>query len=144
MTFRSVPSTLLFGIWSNKCDANLEDSDCWRMLLCIYSSNSFEVHSGSLNFRALLSDLLLLVYLLWHQLTQQLPFPRDNSGDNNGEKFFQSNIWIYLWHLGKNLTLILFKKVQIERIRICERFEIGPTMIVVMKLCFKVFSCQIF
>ena len=28
MAFRSVPTTLLFGIWSNKSDANLEDSDC--------------------------------------------------------------------------------------------------------------------
>ena len=27
MMFRSVPTTLLFGIWSNKSDANLENSD---------------------------------------------------------------------------------------------------------------------
>ena len=26
MAFRSVPTTLLFGIWSNKSDANLENS----------------------------------------------------------------------------------------------------------------------
>ena len=28
MAFQSVPTTLLFGIWSNKSDENLEDSDC--------------------------------------------------------------------------------------------------------------------
>ena len=36
MAFRSVPTTLLFGIWSNKSDANLENSDCTvRMLLFV-------------------------------------------------------------------------------------------------------------
>ena len=36
MAFRSVPTTLLFEIWSNKSDANLEDSDCTvRMLLFV-------------------------------------------------------------------------------------------------------------
>ena len=28
MAFQSVPTTLLLGIWSNKTDANLEDSAC--------------------------------------------------------------------------------------------------------------------
>ena len=36
MVFQLVPTTLLFGIWSNKSDANLEDSDCTvRMLLFV-------------------------------------------------------------------------------------------------------------
>ena len=36
MAFQSVPTTLLFGIWSNKSEANLEDSDCTlRMLLFV-------------------------------------------------------------------------------------------------------------
>ena len=43
MAFRSVPTTLLFGIWSNKSDANLEDSDCTvQMLLFISIVRSVE------------------------------------------------------------------------------------------------------
>ena len=37
MAFRSVPTTLLFGIWSNTSDANLEDSDCTVQMLLIVS-----------------------------------------------------------------------------------------------------------
>ena len=108
-----------------------------------HSHHSFVVHSGSLNFRALLSDLLLLVFCLQHQLTQQLPFPRDILGANNGEKFFQSNIWIYLWHLKKTFTNLWFDKIQIETFRICGRFEIGSSMKFVLNLWLK-FSLVIF
>ena len=40
MMFRSVPATLLFGIWSNKGDANLEGSNCTQYQCC-YSSQYF-------------------------------------------------------------------------------------------------------
>ena len=72
--------------------------------------HSFVVHSGSLNFRALLSDLLLLVCLLWHQLTKQLPFPRDNLRRQQWWEIFQSNIWIYLWHLRKKVYTYVIEK----------------------------------
>ena len=59
------------------------------------------------------------------------------SGDNNGEKF-SSQISEHICDIfGKKFTHMLLKKIQIERIRICERFEIGSTMIVVMNLCLK-------
>ena len=37
MTFRSVPTTHLLEIWSNKSDANLEDSDCTVQMLLFVS-----------------------------------------------------------------------------------------------------------
>ena len=47
---------------------------CLRLNALLHS----QFCSDSLKFRALLSNLLLLPCLLWHQLTRQLPFPRDN------------------------------------------------------------------
>ena len=37
MAFRSVSTTHLFGIWSNKTDSNLEDSDCTVQMLLFIS-----------------------------------------------------------------------------------------------------------
>ena len=37
MAFQSVPTALLFGIWSNKSDGNLEDSDCTDTVLLLVS-----------------------------------------------------------------------------------------------------------
>ena len=40
--FQLVPTTYVFGIWSNKSDANLEDSDCIvRMLLLVSMTQCF-------------------------------------------------------------------------------------------------------
>ena len=41
MAFRSVATTDLSGIWSNKTDANLEDSDCTVRMLLFFSIVKF-------------------------------------------------------------------------------------------------------
>ena len=50
-----LPTTLLFGIWSNKSDANLEDSDCTvRMLLFISIVLQLRLKSPAQNLQRLL------------------------------------------------------------------------------------------